>query len=260
MVQQQQPQQNQPQAEPQESLVVRFGGVAFGSLLAAIFGALPAVMRMGSNVPTVLMLVAVLIVPAALLTSLFIFARQTLRSFATDSETLVASLLLWGSAMALSGTVVGMVLRATTHHWALSAVTFSLAMLCAAPVLALFVGRIATLAAVSVPRLRAYMAVSGVSFIVTLIALSVRIGHGNRGTAAVVLDITAWIVGALLGSTPILREGHQVRIMSYVAPPLCVVVALVGLTLASPGRVDVAKTHAPAFGALLQSVPGIRGR
>lgn len=239
---------------------MRFGGFAFGALIAAIFGALPAVMRMGSSVPTVLMLVAVLIVPAALLTALFIFARQALRSFAADGNTLVASLLLWGSGMALSGAMVGTVLRATTHHWALSAVTFSLAMLVAAPALALFVRRFATLANESTSRVRAYVLVSGVAFVVTLIVLSVRIGHGNRETAAVVLDMTAWIVGALLGSTPMLRQGRQVRILGYVAPPLCVVIALVGLKLASPARVELAKVRAPAFSVLLHAVPGGRGR
>lgn len=240
-----------------ESLVVRFGSVAFGSLIAAIFGALPAIMRMGGDVRTILMLVAVLVVPSAILTSLFIFARQSLRSFATESESLVASLLLWGSAMAGAGAVVGMVLRATTHHWALSAVTFALTMLMAAPAIALFVRRLATLASASALRLRLYLGVSGVAFIVTLIVLSLRIGHGQRDTAAVILDVTAWVLGALLGSTPVLR---QVRPMSYVAPPLCVVIALVGLRFANGDRLYDAKQKAPAFGALLASVPGVRAR
>lgn len=246
-----------PESEPQESLVVRFGGVAFGSLLAAMFGALPAIMRVGTNVPTILMLVAVLIVPATLLTSLFIFARQGLRSFASESESLVASLLLWGSLTAVVGTAVGMVLRASTHHWALSAVTFSMTMLFAAPVIALFVRRLASLAAGNATRLRVYLGVSGIAFVITLLALSLRIGHGNRDTSAVILDVTAWILGALLGSTPLVR---QLRIMSYVAPPLCVVVALVGIGFANAERVDLAKSRAPAFGALLHTVPGIRAR
>lgn len=247
----------QPESEPQESLVVRFGGVAFGTLLAATFGALPAIMRVGSNVPTILMLIAVLIVPAALLTSLFIFARQGLRSFSAESDSLVASLLLWGSLTAMVGAAVGMVLRASTHHWALSAVTFSLAMLMATPVIALFVRRLARFAGESALGMRLYLGVSGIAFVVTLLALSVRIGHGSRDTAAVILDVTAWILGALLGSTPLIR---QLRIVSYVAPPLCVVVALVGLGFANADRVDVAKSRAPAFGALLKAVPGIRTR
>ena len=243
--------------QQQDSLVVRFGGVAFGSLLAAMFGAIPAMMRVGPTVPTVLMLIAILIVPAALLTSLFIFARQGLRSFSAESESLTASLLLWGSVMGMAGTAVGMVLRASTHHWALSAVTFSLTMLVAAPVIALFVRRLAVFASETTTRLRIYMGASGVAFVVTLVLLSLRIGHGNRDTAAVILDVTAWILGALLGSTQLVR---QVRIMSYIAPPVCVVVALVGLGFANAERVDLAKSRAPAFGAILSSMPGIRAR
>ncbi|MEO6575060.1 MAG: hypothetical protein ABIP89_14545, partial [Polyangiaceae bacterium] len=167
---------------------------------------------------------------------------------------------IFGVLLLIVMTVLGAILRATTHHHALAGVTFALVTIVAALVLAPISGRTANILATWVAEKKVSHLVMAGAFVVAsmpVVAVIVaRLGSGaslSRPAAAVIVDLLAFAIAALLASRPELKDR---RILAIFGPPVAAALFALGLTTLHTSALLDATIHerAPAFAPAVRAL------
>jgi hypothetical protein len=262
-----------PASSPTEgaSLVVRFGTAVGMAVLASLACAGPAAMRVSSAVadtgpgpPRVwLALAAAALAPMVAAIIVLRGAREGLRAFGGASAGPRAfGIGLWLASMFVAMSLLGSVLRATTHHHALAGVTFAFGALALAVASAVVCARITGILRTASPPLRRaiVLGLGGVAFVAIAwvgLRFARAVSHDPTSTAAAgtVIDVLAFALAALFASRQTLVAR---RVLALVGPPVAVVVAAFGLTTlrGEPSVRDAIEGRAPAFAPVAEIVSG----
>jgi hypothetical protein len=239
---------------------VRAGSVLSAGAIAAVLASAPAALRMASESQGAAVawigLAACLTVPASLAVLLLRGARAGMRAFASDDPALTAwCLACWAIASLLVLTVLGAVLRATTHHHGLAGVTFALVGLVVLGAIAIALRRVAAIARASEPFARA--AALGAS----LLLVALRVAKASEGamlpgdSGALLVDGLAFLIAVGLCSRP---ELARVAWLAHAGIPLALGVVALGAALLTrdPALGAGIRTHAPLLSPLAALVDG----
>lgn len=246
-------------------LTTRFGTAVGLAVVASALASGPAALRVSSAIDGASgawpALAAALFFP--MLASIYLL-RQTrlgVRAFAgAGASERVVGFALFGVFLLVVMALLGAILRATTHHHALAGVTFALVTLVAALVLAPTSARIANILATWVAEKKVSHLVIAGAFVVACtpvaFVVAARLGSGaslSRPAAAVVIDLLAFGIAALLASGPELRDR---RILAIFGPPVAAALFALGLTtLHTSAPLDAAiHERAPAFAPAVRAV------
>jgi hypothetical protein len=245
-------------------------GTAFGlSVAAALACALPAALRVSaSGVATGtttgriwIALAAADLLPMLMAVVVLRGAREGLRALAGEGAGLRAwGLALWVALQFVVLTVVGAVLRATTHQHALAAVTHAFAALAVAIGSALVCARIVAIVAAAPPRTRrALLVLLSCLALVAVAAVGMRFLRAvwreptPSPAAATVVDVLAFGLAALFGSRPSFALRRSIGLLGV---PAAVVVFLAGLpVLRDPVLRRAVHDRAPLLAPIVE-VPG----
>jgi hypothetical protein len=256
-----------PENAPQQPLVVRAGSVLSAGAIAAVLASAPAALRMASESQGAAVawigLAACLTVPASLAVLLLRGARAGMRAFASDDPALTAwCLACWAIASLLVLTVLGAVLRATTHHHGLAGVTFALVGLVVLGAIAIALRRVAAIARASEPFARAAaLGASLVTLVVALLLVALRVAKASDGamlpgdSGALLVDGLAFLIAVGLCSRP---ELARVAWLAHAGIPLALGVVALGAALLTrdPALGAGIRTHAPLLSPLAALVDG----
>lgn len=248
------------------SVLDRVGLIATGGALAAIIASLPVSFRTGEGGSFGLVLERWLVL-SGITTPLAVFAvavlqraRVGLRMVVGENKTPLALGVLWWSVIQLGLlSVVGAVLRKTTHHHALAGVTFALFAVVSGLVVLLFAGRTTSLLLPGGERIRKMglrVGLGCVCLAVLIVGLRTSRAEGLHTTAAIA-DAFALVVTTLIASSRWFGRFKRVSKMGLPVAGLLVVIGLVTLRLDAPLRKDLDET-APTF-MLLGSAFGTDG-
>jgi hypothetical protein len=248
-------------ARPQEttSLVTRFGGVVGLGTAAALVCALPAGLRIArvapaENLPEAwFALGASALVPMVLTVAVLQRARDGWRAFGgPGAATFVFGVAMWLGSLAVGLSVLGSLLRATTHHHALAGVTFAFGALVMALALAAVCSRlVGILRSVDGPSRRVLAA--GLSAVAAAAFVWLALGSASasaRDTASAahvstVVDTLAFLLSAALAAR---RATGVRRIFALIGPPTAVVVLAAGIPLLRSASLrEAIRAHAPSF-------------
>jgi hypothetical protein len=246
---------------PQPSLAFRAGSLLGAGTLAAMASSFPSALRVASFVPsgpgTWIALAACATVPATIAIAILRSAREGARTFAGDDASLAAwSVGAWALATLLTLTVLGAVLRATTHHHGLAGVTFALVALAATTFVALVVRRVAAIGQRADPFRRAALlgtSLVGLGVAALLVALRAVRSNGVElppATSDALVDALAFAIATGFLSRPGLMTSTW---LGRVGLPLALGVLGLGLALLSrdASLVEAIRAHAPWVKLLL---------
>lgn len=241
------------------SLVMRFGTVVGGGVLAAAASSLPAELRMGDGGSIVraieqwLALAALLTPLAVLVVAVFRRGRAGLRILAGNRADLFVATALWWAVIELGVlSVFGSVLRAKTHHHGLAGVTFAILALVSGLVVALLAIR-GTRMLMKMPpgahRSALIVAAAATFIVVALIGIRTSRAVGLH-TAAALVDSLALIVSASIAST---RAMARWRPLAVAGVPGAMAILLLGVACvhAEPDLKDLLAEGAPVQAWLL---------
>ncbi len=243
------------------SRVIRFGSAVTAVLLSSVIATLPAALRITPSLASScsrpagwLALLAIAFVPLLVATVGLRHAFRAIRLFDRRAVPAgVVAALLWGVTTLGALTVLGAVLRATTHHHGLAGVAFAGTGVVIAALLALVSARVVAWALRASPRLRWTVLVLGVAALGAGVAAFVRIlGHGD-GAPALAADIAAFVVAATFGAGAFPRRSHPSLPLALAGPPLAAVVLVVGcgvLRTSAPLR-EMVQASAPVLGSVM---------
>ncbi len=245
---------------PEEHVPVttRFGTAVGLAVVASALASGPAALRVSSALngapgawPA---LAAALFFPMLGAIYLLRRARQGVRAFSGVGASVRAFALFLFSALLLAAmALIGAALRATTHHHALAGVTFAVVTLVAA----LFLAPISAHTAGILDRWTtekkvARLVIAGALFVACVLVVNLRVARlGSSASlsapaAAVVVDLLAFAIAALLASSPDLKDR---RILAIFGPPVAAALFALGLTTLHASAPLEAAIHerAPAF-------------
>ena len=217
------------------ALLMRVGTVVGGGALAAIFASLPAVLRVGDGgstgraVDEWAALSAVLIPVAIFAVGVFRRARAGIKLLAGDNVTAVAAGVLWWAVLETAFlSLVGLVLRAKTHHHGLAGVTFAM--------MALFSGLVVALLAVRATKMIAkasggsqrvgLIVAAGCAFVIIMLIGMRTAKSDTLHTAAALVDVLALVVASAIASA---RGFARLRPLALAGVPVAVIVFVLGL-------------------------------
>jgi hypothetical protein len=189
-------------------------------------------------------------------------AREGLRVFGGPGAELRAyGVGLWAASLLVTLTVLGSVLRATTHHHALAGVTFAFVALGAAIGLALACVRVLAILRAASPHVRGVVAlVLAMGVFAALGAVGMRFLHaaahepGSAPAAGMVVDVLAFSLAAVFATR---RSLASRRAVAVVGPPVAVAIAALGFSSLGDGPLRAAiDERAPAFAAVIDPLPG----
>jgi hypothetical protein len=249
--------------------LIRFGTALGLSAAAALACALPAALRvsasgvaMGTTTGRIwIALAAADLLPMLMAVLVLRGAREGLRALAGEGAGLRAwGLALWGALQFAILTVVGAVLRATTHQHALAAVTYAFAALAVAIASALVCARIVAVVAAASPRTRRVLLVAlSCLALIAVAAIGMRFLRAvwreptPSPAAATVIDVLAFGLAALFGSRPSFALRGPIGVFGV---PAAIVVFLVGLpVLRDPALRRAVHDRAPLIAPIVE-VPG----
>jgi hypothetical protein len=252
---------------PEEHIPVttRFGTAVGLAVVASALASGPAALRVSSAPDGASgawpALAAALFFPMLGAIYLLRRTRQGVRAFAgTGAEIRALGLFLFSALLVVTMALLGAGLRATTHHHALAGVTFAIVTFVAALVLAPISAHTARIVVRWVTEKKVIRVATAGAFLIggaLLVALSAaRVGSGASLTApaaAVVVDLLAFAMAALLASRPDLKNR---RILAIFGPPVAAALFALGLaTLHASAPLDTAiHERAPAFALLVRAV------
>jgi hypothetical protein len=242
------------------SPVARFGTLAGIVTASAMVCALPAVMRLAPSLPAGLTpwhmwlaLASAALLPMGAAVFILGRAREGTRAFAGPGAAPVAfGVSMWLVIVGVALTVLGAVLRATTHHHGLAGVTYALGGLALALVSAVVCARIVgTIQAASAGVRRALTLSLSVLLGLSVVLVAFGCARASARDAAssaelgTVVDVLAFLLAAVFGA----RRAQVVRrLLALVGPPAVVVVVAVGVPALRSGPVrEIVREKAPAF-------------
>jgi hypothetical protein len=248
--------------------VLRFGTAVGLAAVAAMAASLPAALRVGAglgddetgHVWTVLASASLLPMVSAVV--ILRGAREGLRAFGGPGAELRAyGVGLWAASLLVTLTVLGSVLRATTHHHALAGVTFAFLALAAAVGLALACVRIIAILRGATPHARGVIAlVLAMSVFAALGAIGMRFLHAASHEPATAPaagkddDVLAIFLAAVFSTR---RSLASRRALAVVGPPVAVAIAALGFSSLGDAPLRAAiDERAPAFAAVVDPLPG----
>lgn len=255
-------------SEEAGSLVLRFGTAVGLAAAAAMASSFPAALRVGAGlgedatgrVWTVL--AASSLVPMVSAVVILRGAREGLRAFGGPGAELRAyGVALWAVSLLVTLTILGSVLRATTHQHALAGVTFAIAALVAAIGLALVCARIVAILRGATPHASGVLALALSMFAFAAIGgIGVRFLHAASHEAAsapaagMVVDVLAFSLAAVFATR---RSLASRRAVAVVGPPIAVAIAALGFSSLGDAPLRAAiDERAPAFAAVVDPLPG----
>jgi hypothetical protein len=256
------------QGEETGSLVLRFGTAVGLAAAAAMAGAFPAALRVGAALGqdgtgrVWTGLAAASLVPMVGAVVVLRGAREGLRVFGGPGAELRAyGVALWASSLLVVLTLIGGVLRATTHQHALAGVTFAFAAAFAAVGLALACVRIVAILRGATPGLRGGLAlVLAMAVFAALGGIGMRFLHAalheptSAPAAGMVVDVLAFSLAAVSAAGRTLASRRAVAV---VGPPVAVAIVALGFSaLRDPSLRTVIDDRAPAFAAVVDTLPG----
>ncbi|HEX7662907.1 MAG TPA: hypothetical protein VF407_00275 [Polyangiaceae bacterium] len=228
------PPDSEEDAQP-VSPVLRFGSLVGAALVSALLASAPAALRMDDVPGAWLSLAAIELLPLALAIFVFRHARVGLKAYAGErAQERSLTVALWLSATVVVFSLLGAVLRATTHHHALAGVTFAIVALVASVALIPASARIVDIALGWLQKgARARLVVAFV-LLATMFGLVVlRLVHAVPPEATLspkassdVVDLFTFAVVAILASTPQIAGR---RMLALIGPPAAVALLAVGI-------------------------------
>jgi hypothetical protein len=248
--------------EESVSPVVRFGSLVGLALIGAFVASAPAAFRLAS-VPDAgsawISLAALEIAPLMIAITIFRRTRGGLRTFAGERApevSLVAAVWLLACVLVLS--LVGAVLRATTHNHQLAGATYALVATLICVTLIPACARLVEIALAWLQRgdkTRLFFALILAGTCVALIVL--RLVHAlpasaelSASASATVVDLSAFALAAILASHP--QIGAR-RSLALVGPPATVALFALGMHHVS-ALVPALADHAPIFSAAVDVI------
>jgi hypothetical protein len=255
-------------SEEAGSLVLRFGTAVGLAAAAAMAASFPAALRVGAGlgedstgrVWTVLASAA--LVPMIGAVVVLRGAREGLRAFGGPGAELRAyGVALWAASLLVTLTLLGSVLRATTHHHALAGVTFAFGSLGAAVGLALACARVVAILREATPHVRGTLAlVLAMGAFAALGAIGIRFLHAalhepaSAPAAGMVVDVLAFSLAALFATR---RSLASRRAVAVVGPPVAVAIAALGFSSLGDAPLRAAiDDRAPAFASVVDPLRG----
>jgi hypothetical protein len=245
--------------EERGSAVLRIGAAVGAGAAAAVVCVVPAALRVASQgepgiASALVALSACALVP--MIASLVVLrgAREGLRAFAGPGAGLRAyGVGLWLGTLLIALSVLGSLLRATTHHHALAGVTYAFGALAFAVADALVCARVMAIARALPDRGRRVLLLAlAVAVAILLFAVGVRFVRAasrdaaSYAAAGTVVDVLAFLLAAIFAAR--LRARLR-RPLALVGPPVAVIVAILGIiALRDPPVHDAVVERAPAFG------------
>lgn len=247
------------------SRVVRFGSLVGVSLLAAFVASAPAALRLWGASETSgawIALAALEVIPLMLAIAIFRRTRGGLRSLSgahAPEHSLAAA--VWLLAMVLLLSLIGAVLRATTHNRPLAGVTFAIAATVAGLALVPTSARIVEIALGWLhhgAKTRLLCAVVLAAACASLIAL--RLVHAlpaeaelSAPASAIVVDLSAFALAAIIGSS---AELAARRSLAVIGPPAAVVLLAFGChrIVASSALSSIIVERGPIFTAAVHFI------
>lgn len=217
--------------------VVRAGTVVAGGALAAIVSSLPGAFRMGGEGSLLraleqwAILAAVATPMAALAVAIVRQARIGMRLLVGERIELFFTAALWWAVLELGLlSIVGAVLRKTTHQQALAGVAFAAVAIVSGLFLALFARRTTMMLARgggTFPKIG--LALAGGAAVLTLVLVGLRTSRAEgMHTAAAMVDGITFAFVSLAASA---RAVARVRPLVMVGVPLSLVVMTIGVVL-----------------------------
>ena len=165
------------------------------------------------------------------------------------------------AALLVGMSVLGSVLRATTHHHALAGVTFAFGALGLALGAALVCARLVAILRDASDRTRRLLAIAiaavaflAVAWVSLRFVRAVTHDTNPSAAAALVVDVLAFMLAVLFASR---RSFVTRRVLAVVGPPLAVVIMAVGFSfLRDASLVDGIRDRAPAFAPVSDLLSG----
>jgi len=241
---------------------MRAGSLLGAGTIAAVLASVPAALRIASEsrgaAGAWIGLAACLTVPASVGVALLRGAREGMRAFATKEASLAAwSIACWTLASFLALTVLGALLRATTHHHGLAGVTFAIVGLALLFSIALTVRRVAAIARGADPFARAaILGASLVALVMAALLVLLRVAGAPGGAALpgsssdLLVDALAFLIAVGISSRP---ELLRLPALGRAGIPLALGVVALGAALLSrdPSLAAGIRAHAPLLSPLV---------
>lgn len=250
------------------SLVLRFGTAVGLAAAAAMAGALPAALRVGAGLGqdgtgrVWTALAAASLVPMVVAVVVLRGAREGLRAFGgPDAELRAYGVALWAASLLVALTLLGAVLRATTHQHALAGVTFAFGAVGVAVGLALACVRVvAILRGVSAGARRGVALVLAMAAFAAIGAIGMGFLHAASQEPAsapargMVVDLLAFSLAAVFAARRSLASRRAVAVLG---PPVAVAIMALGISALRDAPLRAAiDDRAPAFASVVDQVPG----
>lgn len=230
-----------PQLEPEQNtdglpVVMRVGAIVGAGVVAALVSSVPGALRMGddssaSRALLQLVVLSALATPVAvLLVTVLRRARVGVRILMGDKPQLLAIGVLWWCVIELGIlSIVGAVLRKTTHHHALAGVTFAIFALVSGLLVALFARKATLLVAGRGSQERNGLVVAASSAFLVLMLVGFRTSRAEGlHTASALFDGLALTIASTLTSS---RFFARYRPLAMIGVPVALLVLMVGFTM-----------------------------
>ena len=256
-----------PDENPQANVsrVLRFGSLVGVALIAAFVASAPAALRLASSADAAgawPALAAIEVAPLMIAIAIFRRTRGGLRSLAgsrAPEHSLAAAVWLMSCVLLLS--LVGAVLRATTHNRPLAGVTYAIAATLAGLALVPASARLVEIALAwlqSGAKTRLLFALVLAGACVALVVL--RLVHAlpaeaelSAPASATVVDLSAFALSGIIASRP---EIAARRSLALVGPPAAVALFALGIhrVIASSVLATLIVDRGPLFSAAVQLI------
>ncbi|MEO8801224.1 MAG: hypothetical protein ABI551_25250 [Polyangiaceae bacterium] len=261
------PPDSEEDAQP-VSPVLRFGSLVGAALVSALLASVPAALRMDDTPGAWPSLAALELIPLALAIFVFRHARVGLKAYAGErAQERSLTVALWLSATVVVFSLLGAVLRATTHHHALAGVTFATVAIVASAALIPASIRIVAIALGWLQKGRRARLVVAFIVLATIFGLVVlRLVHAIPAESTLspkassdVVDLFAFAFVAILASGP---EMTSRRMLALIGPPAAVALLAVGLPrlLSSPTLAAGIVERGPLFSCPISLISDVHTR
>jgi hypothetical protein len=256
-------------------LVTRFGTAVGASACGAAIATVPAGLRIAASPPACgalsvwIVLVAVTFLPMLLAVVVLRSARVGLRAFGGPlAPARFGAFAVWLVLDVFALGLLGALLRSTTHHHALAAVTFALVALATSVLIALVSVRAVEVALAGSHLGRAMLGAASGMVVLAGVFLVRRLGHGEvpqqygvlaqslsvGGARAILVDGLALIIAGTFASRRALAGR---RVLALLGPPAAALFLVLGHSSlrACPPIEEAIGDHAPVFGPLVELFP-----
>ena len=259
----------QSRSESDGSRILRLATAVSSAALAALVCSIPATTRVSAPLAHLhsparvwIALAAGALLPMLVAILVLRGARKGLRTFGGSAWELPAyGAALWFATLLVELSLLGRLLRATTHNHALAGVAFALGALATAVASALVCIRVVALLNAASPESRllfesvvALGALGALGWGLVGFSRAVLLDEASAAAAATVVDTLAFGLAAVLAAGPSLVRW---RALALAGAPIALVVALLGGSMSRDGALSRAiEQRAPLFALLTHWVRG----